>query len=226
MTAGSGAEAGSGNGADDARALDQSYEFMFGPDLLVAPVIAPGAKEWSVYLPRTAGGWFDFWTGEKHPGGRTVSVAAPLERIPLQVRAGSILPLGPALQFTDEKAADPIELRIYPGADADYTLYEDEGTNYRYEHGARATIPLHWDEKTQTLTLGPRTGNFPGMLETRTFHVTWVRPNHGVGDTETEIPDAVVSYTGKAQVVAGDHVPFLPPYDHARPSESSNDRPN
>lgn len=186
---------------DDASALDQSYEFMFGPALLVAPVLAPGVDRWEVYLPQASGGWFDFWTGESAAGGRTISVAAPLERIPLHVRAGSILPLGPALQFTDEKPADPIELRIYPGADADYTLYEDEGTNYAYEQGARATIPLHWDDGRQTLTLGSRTGAFPGMLEKRTFRVIWVRPKHGVGDTENAAPDAIVRYDGKAITV-------------------------
>ena len=186
---------------DDASALDQSYEFMFGPALLVAPVLAPGVDRWEVYLPQASGGWFDFWTGESAAGGRTISVAAPLERIPLQVRAGSILPLGPALQFTDEKPADPIELRIYPGAAADYTLYEDEGTNYAYEQGARATIPLHWDDGLQTLTLGSRTGAFPGMLEKRTFRVIWVRPKHGVGDTENAAPDAIVRYDGKAITV-------------------------
>jgi alpha-D-xyloside xylohydrolase len=174
---------------------------MFGPALLVAPVLAPGVDRWEVYLPQASGGWFDFWTGESAAGGRTISVAAPLERIPLQVRAGSILPLGPALQFTDEKPADPIELRIYPGAAADYTLYEDEGTNYAYEQGARATIPLHWDDGLQTLTLGSRTGAFPGMLEKRTFRVIWVRPKHGVGDTENAAPDAIVRYDGKAITV-------------------------
>jgi alpha-D-xyloside xylohydrolase len=187
---------------DDASALDQSYEFMFGPALLVAPVLAAGVEQWPVYLPKTPGGWFDFWSGETSPGGRTVSVAAPLERIPLHGRAGSILLLGPALQFTDEQPADPLEVRIYPGADADYTLYEDEGTNYAYEQGARATIPLHWDEGRQTLTLGSRTGAFPGMLEKRSFRVIWVRPGHGVGETATETPDAIVAYDGNAKTVA------------------------
>ena len=186
---------------DDASALDQSYEFMFGPSLLVSPVLAAGVEQWPVYLPKTPGGWFDFWSGENFPGGRTVSAAAPLERIPLHVRAGSILPLGPALQFTDEKPADPIELRVYPDADADCILYEDNGTDYAYEQGARAAIPLHWDERRQTLTFGPRAGTFPGMLEKRTFRVTWVRPGHGVGDAPDEHPDVLVAYDGKVTSV-------------------------
>ena len=107
-----------------------------------------------------------------------------------------MLPLGPALQFTGEKPPDPIELRVYPGADADYTLYEDQGTNYAYEQGACARIPLHWDERRQTLTLGAREGTFPGMLEKRTFRVTWVRPGHGVGEAAAQEPDLVVVYSG------------------------------
>jgi len=180
----------------DAQALDQSYEFMFGPALLVSPVLAPEVKLWQVYLPQSLGGWFDFWTGEKFDGGRTLSADSPLERIPLHVRAGSILPLGPTLQFSDEKPAEPIELRIYTGAEADYTLYEDNGVDYAYEKGARATIPLHWNETRQTLTIGERVGAFPGMLEKRTFHVIWVRPGRGVGDGAEATPDLVVSYLG------------------------------
>jgi alpha-D-xyloside xylohydrolase len=174
---------------------------MFGPSLLVAPVLAPNVKTWPTYLPQTAGGWFDFWTGERQPAGQTINVAAPLERIPLHVRAGSILPLGPSLQFTDEKPADPIDLRIYAGADADYSLYEDNGTDYACEHGARATIPIHWDEHRQLLTIGPREGAFPGMFDNRTFRITWVRPGHGVGDGLDENPDATVAFDGQGKSV-------------------------
>ncbi len=188
--------------ADDERALDQNYQFLFGPALLVSPVLAPAVTHWPVYLPRTAGGWFDFWTGEKFVGGRTVDVAVPLERIPLHVRAGSILPLGPVAEHTAEKPADPIELRLYPGADADYTLYEDNGLDYAYEKGARATIALHWNEARQTLTVGERVGSFPGMLDQRTFQVTWVRPGHGVGSAADLKPDLVVNYSGRALSLA------------------------
>ena len=187
--------------SSDPRALDQNHEFMFGPALLVSPVLEPGVAQWPVYLPVSDAGWFDFWTGEKSEGGRTVSVASPLERIPLHVRAGSILPLGPVEEHTAEKPADPIELRIYPGADADYVLYEDGGLDYAYEKGARATIALRWDESRQRLTIGKRAGTFPGMLEKRTFRVTWVRPGHGVGDTAEATPDLVVPYSGKTVTV-------------------------
>jgi alpha-D-xyloside xylohydrolase len=198
----------------DMQALDQSYEFMFGPELLVSPVLAPGVKSWPVYLPTSSGGWFDFWTGEKFDGGHTVSVDSPLERVPLHVRTGSILPLGPTLRFTDEKPADPIELRIYTGADADYTLNEDNGVDYSYEKGERAIIALHWDNTQQALSIGERIGSFTGMLETRTFHVTWVRPGHGVGDAAEPKPDLVVSYPGKSLAVARPLLrcfPLVPP---------------
>jgi alpha-D-xyloside xylohydrolase len=119
--------------------------------------------------------------------------------MPLFVRAGSILPYGPALQYTSEKAADPLELRIYRGADGDFTLYEDESDNYNYERGAFATITMHWEERTQTLSLGARQGEFPGMLHERTFHVVSVGMNHGVGVFSSENEDIDIRYTG-AQV--------------------------
>ncbi|HLP08155.1 MAG TPA: TIM-barrel domain-containing protein [Opitutaceae bacterium] len=182
---------------DDTTALDQTGEFMFGPALLVAPVLAPGVEQWPVYLPQDAGGWFDFWTGERHIGGRTVSAAAPLSRIPLFVRGGSILPLGPVQQFSDEKLDGPIDLRIYPGADADYTLYEDDGVSNAYTEGARATVSLHWDERKQTLTFGARAGSFPEMSVKRTFRIVWVRPGCGVGDETTAAPDASIDFAGQ-----------------------------
>ena len=135
---------------------------MFGPAFLVAPVTQAQAATRSVYLPRGTS-WTDFWTGE------TLEVAkydcpGPVGTIPLFVRAGSIVPLGPDLQYTSEKPADPLELRVYAGADGDFTLYEDEGDNYDYEHGDYATIPVHWDNRRKTLTVGARRGGFPGML--------------------------------------------------------------
>jgi alpha-D-xyloside xylohydrolase len=127
-----------------------------------------------------------------------VNASAPLDQIPLFARAGSIVPLGPIVQFAGEKPADPLELRVYRGADGAFTLYEDEGDSYRYECGVHATIPISWNEEKQTLTIGKRTGKFPGMLEKRTIRVVFVSPNHGVGAAAEKKADAEIRYTGKA----------------------------
>jgi alpha-D-xyloside xylohydrolase len=126
-----------------------------------------------------------------------INAATPLERIPLYVRAGSILPLGPEQEWSTEKPADPIELRVYRGADGDFVIYEDENDTYNYEKGAYATIPLHWDDAAHTLTIGERKGQFPGMLQNRTFRVVFVRDNHGVGVNPADDVDKVVQYSGK-----------------------------
>ncbi len=118
------------------------------------------------------------------------------------MRAGSILPLGPDQEWATEKPADPIELRIYRGADGDFTLYEDENDNYNYEKGAYATIPLHWDDAKQTLTIGDRKGQFPGMAESRTFRIVFVGENHGIGVNPEDKPDKTVQYAGKSVAVA------------------------
>jgi alpha-D-xyloside xylohydrolase len=134
-------------------------------------------------------------------GGRTIDADAPVERLPLYVRAGSILPLGPEEEWSTEKPADPIELRVYRGADGDFTLYEDENDSYNYEKGAYVTIPLHWDDVKQVLTLGDRKGQFPGMLQSRVFRVVFVGENHGVGISQVEKPDKSVPYSGKQTTV-------------------------
>jgi alpha-D-xyloside xylohydrolase len=155
----------------DDQALTQKYEYMFGPGFLVAPVLEGGARQWPVYAPKTQGGWYNFWTSSRVNSGTTSVIDAPLERIPLLVRAGSILPMGPMEQYTGEQPAANLEVRIYPGADGDFTLYEDEGTNYDYEQGQRSTIHFHWDDKKRELSIGKREGQFPGMLQSRRFKV-------------------------------------------------------
>jgi len=155
-----------------------------------------------VYLPAGVA-WYDFWTGERFAGGRTIDAPAPLETMPLHVRAGSIVPLGPHLQYANEKAADPIELRVYRGADGRFELYEDEGEGYAYETGMFATIPLEWSEARRTLTIGARRGAFPGMLERRSFHVVFVRKGHGVGLEPDAQADTTVAYDGRPITVAG-----------------------
>ena len=170
-------------------------EFMFGPALLICPVTTPGATTLSPYLP--AGTWYNFWTGADTllTTGKQIAARAPLDTMPIFVRAGSILPLGPEITYADT-AADPIELRVYTGADGSFTLYEDEGDNYNYEKGVYATIPITWNETSQNLTIATRQGSFPGMLTNRTFRVVWVSPNHGVSEPATTTFDKEISYTG------------------------------
>ncbi len=184
----------------DPKAVDVGDQYMFGPALLVSPVLQPKAASRSVYLPSSAAPanfWTNFWTGASAAGGERVDVPSPQQEIPLFVRAGSIIPMGPELQYAGEKPADTIELRVYRGADGAFTLYEDEGDSYRYEKGALATIPIQWKESSKTLTIGDRAGEFPGMLKQRTFRIVWVRPGKGVGPLPETAADAEVRYEGK-----------------------------
>ena len=181
---------------NDAVAINVGDQFMFGPAVLVNPVTEADANSRELYLPQ--GEWYDLWSGEKTSGGRRLTAPAPLDRIPLYVRAGSIVPLGPDLEYSTEKPADPIELRVFPGADGDFALYEDENDGYDYEKGIHATIPVHWNDAGRTLTIGERQGSFPGMLEKRTFHVVFVGAGRGAGIDPTPEPDRVIEYSGRA----------------------------
>jgi alpha-D-xyloside xylohydrolase len=184
----------------DVRAQNTEDEFMYGPAFLVAPVTQPAATNRRVYLPESK--WYDFWNGATVDGAREVTAESPLEKLPLFIRAGSIIPLGPDVEWSTQKAADPIELRVYRGADGDFTLYEDENDNYNYEKGIHATIHFHWDDARETLTVGDRQGTFPGMLANRTFHLVVVGENHGVGVAPSDLVDKVVQYTGKELAVS------------------------
>jgi alpha-D-xyloside xylohydrolase len=180
---------------EDIRAQNIADQFLFGPSILVDPVTEPGATTRHLYLPSAK--WYDFWTGAATQGGRTLDAPSPIDRMPLYIRAGSILPLGPDAQYAAEKSADPIELRVYRGASGAFTLYEDENDTYNYEKGVHATIPFSWDDEAHTLTIGDRTGAFSGMLEKRTFRIVFVSENHGVGGALTENADKTVQYSGK-----------------------------
>ena len=184
----------------DAKACAIPDEYMFGSALLVSPVTQPKATTRQVYLPQGTG-WYDFWTGARNDGGQEILADAPLAQIPLEVRTGSILPLGPVVQYAGEKPADPIELRVYPGGDGHLDFYEDEGDSYRYEQGVHAVIPLSWDDKSHNLTLGDRQGSFPGMLQVRTFRVVRVGKDHGIGLGETREVDVTVHYDGSKQTI-------------------------
>jgi len=180
-------------------------QYMFGPAFLVNPVTeqlysmgtnVPAEKTRKVYLPKAAS-WFDFWTGKILIGGQTINASAPIEIMPLYIKAGSIVPMGPFLQYATEKPADPIELRIYPGADAKFELYEDENDNYNYEKGKYAIIPFSWNDKKRALTIGERQGGFDGMLTERTFNIVVVSQSAGIG-LELSKTYTAIRYSGKS----------------------------
>lgn len=169
-------------------------EYLFGNSLLVSPITQEAATARNVVLP-AGDDWVDFWTGQQYRGGRSISSDAPLDRLPILVRAGSIVPLGPVVQRTAE-VQDPLLIRVYSGKDADFQLYEDSGDGYAYEHGARAIIPMHWDDLHETFVLGTAKGDFDGMLRNHTIRIVRVRPGHGVGIPLDMDFDKVVKYDG------------------------------
>ena len=208
--------------ADDRQTLNINNEYMFGKAILVCPVTQPmyvdtvirgrdtsrtanfgTIRTTPVYLPAGAA-WYDFWTGEIHAGGQTRTMRAPIDIIPLHVRAGSILPIGPRVHYATEKRWDSLELRVYPGADGAFTLYEDENDNYNYEQEAYSTITFTWDDRKKALTIGERKGRFPGMLTQRTFNIVWVSRNKGGGIGPVEKYDDVIAYNGQEVVVQAD----------------------
>jgi alpha-D-xyloside xylohydrolase len=201
--------------AKDKQALDVNDQYMFGKSLLVCPVTKPmyskisikGAdttrvedfsslKNEEVYLPQGID-WIDFWTGEKHSGGQAVTKETPIDIIPLFVKAGSILPIGPKVQYATEKKWDELEIRVYAGANGEFTLYEDENDNYNYEKGAYTTVTFTWNDAKRELIVGNRKGSFPGMLAERKFNVVRVAAGTGTGTETAKTYDKVVTYTGK-----------------------------
>lgn len=184
--------------SNDTKAVSQEYEYMFGKAMLVAPVTAP-ATTWDVYLPKSAG-WYDFWTGKKYKGGQTITTDAPQDKIPVFVKSGSIIPIGKLMQYTSEKTNDSLEIRIYKGADATFTLYEDEGDNYNYEKGKYTLIPFVWDEKTQKLTIGKLQGSYPNYLGKRIFNIVFVNDGNAGGIEGAAIRKQVI-YHGNRIII-------------------------
>jgi alpha-D-xyloside xylohydrolase len=178
-------------------------QYMFGPAFLVNPVTEPmnsvKDKTRKVYLPASTK-WYDFWTGKLLSGGQTIDADASIETIPLYIRAGSIVPMGPYLQYATEKPADPLEIRIYTGADAEFLLYEDENDSYNYETGKYSTILMKWNETGKSFTIGNRKGDFPGILRNRTFRIIWVNSENGIG-LEPSTQAKVVQYSGKEMTI-------------------------
>ncbi|CAD0002395.1 glycoside hydrolase family 31 protein [Flavobacterium salmonis] len=184
--------------ANDTKALEQNYEYMFGSAFLVAPVVSEGMKNWDVYLPENQSGWFNFWTGKQYNGGQTVQTDASLTTIPLYVKSGSIIPMGEKMQYTNEKPADTLDIRVYAGANGKFELYEDEGVNYNYEKGAFSIIPFEWNEQKQTLIIGKRKGqSFNGLIKNRVFNIVWVDESNGIG-LENQRTNILVKYNGNS----------------------------
>ncbi|MBN2091764.1 DUF4968 domain-containing protein, partial [candidate division KSB1 bacterium] len=184
----------------DQNVLNIGDQYMFGPALLVNPVVEYKARTRQVYLP-TGTGWYHLQSGRYYSGGQKIQADAPYTEMPLFVKAGSILPCGPEIQYTTEKPADPIRLFIYTGADGIFTLYEDENINYNYEKGKFSLIPIQYREADQLLTIGKREGNFPGMLETRTFEIIWIGKEKPLGLDFKSKPDAILTYNGSIQSI-------------------------
>ncbi len=186
----------------DEVAVSSRFEYMFGKSILAAPVTEPNVNQWNVYLPKTSG-WFDFWTGKHYSGGQTIKADAPLDRIPLFVKAGSIIPMGKIIQHSAEKS-DTLEIRIYKGADAEFDLYEDEGDNYNYEKGKYSIISFKWIDKKNTLTIASKQGDFDGSLQKRIFNVVFVNESEGVGMATSTLKTKVIYKGKKIQVKANE----------------------
>ena len=173
-------------------------QYMFGPALLICPVVEYKATNRKVYLPATTG-WYNLYTGKYLAGGQQILADAPYSRIPVFVKEGSIIPIGPEIQYSNEKPADPVILFIYTGKNASFTLYEDENVNYNYEKGIYSTITFSYNDKIRTLTIGDRAGSYPGMPETRTFNIILITKNKPAGLDFNLKPAKTIKYDGKSQ---------------------------
>ena len=187
------------NGDDNV--YDIKDQWMFGPALMACPVGEYQKYSRNVYLPKQKG-WYDFYTGKHYAGGQTIVADAPFDKIPVFVPEGSILPVGPEMEWSDQKKAELIDLYVYAGKDGSYTLYEDEGTNYNYEKGKYAMIDFKYNDAQKTLTIGARKGSFDGMLQKRRFNVILVNAQNNQGVNLSKAPKGkMVKYAGQAVTV-------------------------
>jgi len=179
----------------DEKALDERYSYMFGKAFHVAPVVAPGVQQWPVYLPDATGGWYDFWSGEHRSGGTVHHIAAPLDRIPLHARAGSIVPLAGVAQSTAESRNLDLEVRIYTGADGRFTLYDDDGTSYDYERGGYSRIAFAWDDARKCLSISALRGSHDASARVRNLRLALMRQGQPAIERD-------VRYLGEAVAVS------------------------
>jgi alpha-D-xyloside xylohydrolase len=181
----------------DKNVTNISDQFMMGPSLLVNPVYEYKARERQVYLPAGTN-WYDFYTGNYFEGGKTISASAPLATIPLFVKEGAIIPVGPDIQYVNQIPDSSLTLFVYAGKDGSFGLYEDESTNYNYEKGAFSIIPITYDDKTGTLTIGKRNGSFNGMLNERSFRIVLVSKDKPMAFDPDVKTGEVIKYKGEA----------------------------
>ena len=185
----------------DEKVLDIKDQWMFGSALMACPVGEYQKYSREVYLPKQKG-WYDFYTGTYHAGGQTIVADAPYDKIPVFIPEGAILPIGPEMQWSDEKKPELIDLYVYAGKDGSYTLYEDEGTNYNYEKGKYAVIDFKYDDARKQVTIGARKGSFDGMLQKRRFNIILVDQKKQQGVNLAKSPKGkVVKYAGQAMTV-------------------------
>lgn len=176
--------------AADKKVADIKDQYLFCPSFLVAPVVTQGQQKRTVYLPESSG-WYDFWTNTKYKGGTTIEAASPIDKLPLFVKAGSIIPMGSEIQYATQKN-DSLTVFVYAGADGKFSLYDDDGDNYEYEKGAFSTIPFEWNDKEGKLTIGDRKGSYSGMMDKFVFTIKII------GGNKKEMKETVVVYEGKA----------------------------
>jgi len=181
----------------DKNTWDIRDQFLFGSAIMVNPVINYKARSRNIYF--SSGYWYNFWTGEKVSGGKSVTVSAPLNQEPIFIKSGSIIPVGPKVQFAMQDVKTPLKIFVYPGADGSFELYEDEGETYHYEQGAYSEILMNWDDQTRTLTLGERKGTFKGMLNKREFKVILMDGKNGKMLDQND--GVAISYKGTKQTV-------------------------
>ncbi len=180
---------------DDSNVYDIKDQYMFGPSLLVNPVYEYKERSRDVYLPESRG-WYDFYTGKYFTGGQTIEAPAPLDIMPIYVKAGSVIPFGPEIQYSTEKKADPVNLFVYAGDNGSFVLYEDENINNNYENGAYTLIPIKYDDPAKTLIIGERKGEFSGMIKERTFNIYIVSEEKARATDPDSRPDITVTYDG------------------------------
>jgi len=173
-------------------------QFMFGQSMMINPVTSAGVIKRDVYLP--TGNWYDFWTGKQYSGNQTINTDAPINKIPVFVKAGSIIPIGPEIMYASQ-SIDPTQIRVYKGANAGFTLYEDEGDTYNYEKGNYSVIPFSYNEASKELTIESRMGSYKNMPVNRVFKIVWVAENYGIGISTPVVCDTTVQYAGNQVVI-------------------------